>query len=58
VVVALGARRDWDGGVEAGVNVTLRVGEGLPHVCQLMLGIHEAAEATDRIGTFLRARVH
>ncbi len=43
---------------EAGVDVTLQVGEGLPHVYQLLLGTPEAAEATERIGKFLRARVH
>jgi monoterpene epsilon-lactone hydrolase len=42
---------------DAGVDVTLEVGEGLPHVYQLMLGTPEAAEATNRIGTFLRDRV-
>jgi epsilon-lactone hydrolase len=42
---------------EAGVEVTLEVGEGLPHVYQLLLGTPEAAEATERIGKFLRARV-
>jgi monoterpene epsilon-lactone hydrolase len=42
---------------EAGVDVTLEIGEGLPHVYQLLLGTPEAAEATDRIGQFLRARV-
>jgi epsilon-lactone hydrolase len=42
---------------EAGVDVTLEVGEGLPHVYQLMLGTPEAAQATERIGKFLRARV-
>jgi len=42
---------------EAGVEVILEVGEGLPHVYQLMLGTPEAAEATERIGSFLRARV-
>ena len=41
----------------AGVDVTLEIGEGLPHVYQLMLGTPEAAEATERIGKFLRARV-
>jgi monoterpene epsilon-lactone hydrolase len=41
----------------AGVDVTLEIGEGLPHVYQLMLGTPEAAEATDQIGKFLRARV-
>ena len=43
---------------QAGVNVTLQVGEGLPHVYQLLLGTPEAAEATGRIGKFLCARVH
>jgi monoterpene epsilon-lactone hydrolase len=42
---------------EAGVDVVLEVGEGLPHVYQLALGTPEAAEATERIGEFLRARV-
>jgi epsilon-lactone hydrolase len=42
---------------DAGVDVTLEVGEGLPHVYQLLLGTPEAAEATERIGKFLRARV-
>ncbi|WP_222706604.1 alpha/beta hydrolase [Lacisediminihabitans profunda] len=43
---------------KAGVEVRLEVGDGLPHVYQLMLGTPEAAEATERIGTFLRERVH
>jgi monoterpene epsilon-lactone hydrolase len=42
---------------EAGVDVTLEIGEGLPHVYQLLLGTPEAAEATERIGKFLRAQV-
>ena len=42
---------------EAGVDVTLEIGEGLPHVYPLMLGTPEAAEATKQIGKFLRARV-
>ena len=42
---------------EAGVDVTLEVGEGLPHVYPIMLGTPEAAEATEQIGKFLRARV-
>jgi monoterpene epsilon-lactone hydrolase len=42
---------------EAGVDVTLEVGEGLPHVYPIMLGTPEAAEATERMGKFLRARV-
>jgi monoterpene epsilon-lactone hydrolase len=42
---------------EAGVDVTLQIGEGLPHVYPILLGTPEAAEATERIGMFLRARV-
>jgi epsilon-lactone hydrolase len=42
---------------DADVHVTLEVGEGLPHVYQLLLGTPEAAEATDRVGRFLRAHV-
>ena len=42
---------------DAGVDVTLQVGEGLPHVYQLLLGTPEASAATERIGTFLRDRV-
>jgi monoterpene epsilon-lactone hydrolase len=41
----------------AGVEVELRVGAGLPHVYPSMLGTPEAAEATDQLGAFLRARV-
>jgi monoterpene epsilon-lactone hydrolase len=43
---------------EAGTDVTLEIGAGLPHVYQILLGTPEAAEATERIGKFLRARVH
>jgi epsilon-lactone hydrolase len=42
---------------DAGVDVTLEIGEGLPHVYQLLLGTPEATHATEQIGTFLRARV-
>jgi monoterpene epsilon-lactone hydrolase len=42
---------------QAGVDVTLQVGEGLPHVYPIMLGTPEAAEATEQVGQFLRARV-
>ena len=42
---------------QAGVDVTPEIGEGLTHVYQLLLGTPEAAEATERIGKFLRARV-
>jgi epsilon-lactone hydrolase len=48
----LAARAD-----QAGVDVTLEIGEGLPHVYPLMLGTPEAAEATEEIGKFLRARL-
>ena len=41
---------------QAGVDVTLQIGQGLPHVYQLLLGTPEAVEATDQIGKFLRAR--
>jgi monoterpene epsilon-lactone hydrolase len=42
---------------QAGVDVTLEIGEGLPHVYPLLLGTPEAAEATEQTGKFLRARV-
>jgi monoterpene epsilon-lactone hydrolase len=42
---------------EAGVDVTLDVGDGLPHVYQLLLGTPEAARATGQIGAFLRTQV-
>ncbi len=42
---------------QAGVDVILQIGEGIPHVYQLMLGTPEATEATEQIGQFLRARV-
>ena len=41
----------------AGVEVTLQVGDGLPHFYQCMLGTPEAAEATSQIASFLRAQV-
>jgi monoterpene epsilon-lactone hydrolase len=43
---------------EAHVDVKLEIGDGLPHVYQLMLGTPEAADATTRIGEFLREWVH
>jgi monoterpene epsilon-lactone hydrolase len=43
---------------DAGVDVTLEIGEGLPHVYPIMLGTPEAAEATEQSGKFLRARLH
>ena len=42
---------------EAGVDVSLQVGEGLTHVYQLLVGTPEAAEATEQIAKFLRSRV-
>jgi monoterpene epsilon-lactone hydrolase len=42
---------------QAGVDVTLEVGEGLPHVYPILLGTPEAAAATEQIGKFLRAQV-
>jgi len=42
---------------ESGVEVTLEIGEGLPHVYPIMLGTPEAAEATEHIGKFLRTWV-
>lgn len=41
----------------AGVDVTFEVGEGLPHVYQLMQVAPEARAATDRIGAFLCAHL-
>ena len=43
---------------QAGVDVTLEVGEGLPHVYPIMLGTPEASEATEHSGKFLQTRVH
>lgn len=40
-----------------GVDVTLEVEEGLPHVWQIMGSAPEAGAATDRIGRFLRAQL-
>ncbi len=42
---------------KAGVDVSFEIGEGLPHVYQLLLGTPEATDATERIGKFLRDRV-
>jgi monoterpene epsilon-lactone hydrolase len=42
---------------KAGVDVTLEIGEGLPHVYPIVLGTPEAAKATEQIGRFLRTRV-
>jgi epsilon-lactone hydrolase len=43
---------------EAGAEVVLEIGEGLPHAYPILLGTPEAAKATERAATFLRARVH
>ena len=43
--------------ISAGVEVDLQVGAGLPHVYQSTLGTPEAADATQRIGRFLRDRL-
>src|SRR3954451_1311283 len=51
------SQRLAEAAAKAGVDVLLEVGEGLPHVYQLALGTPEAAEATERAGKFLRARV-
>src|SRR4051794_30842070 len=50
------AQRLADAAAAAGVAVRLEIGEGLPHVYQLLLGTPEAAEATERIGRFLRTQ--
>src|SRR5580658_1659593 len=42
---------------EAGVDVTLEIGEDLPHVYPILLGTPEAAQATEQSGKFLRDRV-
>jgi len=43
--------------LRTGVDVTLHIGEGLPHVYPIMLGTPEAAQATEQTGSFLRTRV-
>jgi hypothetical protein len=43
------------GGSRRRIDVILEIGEGLPHVYQLMLGTPEAAGATEQTGEFLRA---
>ena len=43
---------------DAGVDVILQIGQGLPHVYPIMLGTPEAAQATEQIGKFLHAQVH
>ncbi len=42
---------------DAGVDVSLQIGQGLTHVYQILLGTPEAAKATEQIGKFLRAKV-
>ena len=51
------AERLTSAAAEAGVDVTVEIGEGLPHAYPIMLGTPEAAEATEQTGKFLRARV-
>jgi monoterpene epsilon-lactone hydrolase len=51
------AERLAEAASDAGVDVTLEIGKGLPHVYQLIAGTPEAAEATERIGRFLRAKI-
>ena len=43
--------------LRAGVDVTLHIGEDLPHVYPIMLGTPEAAQATEQTGDFLRTWV-
>jgi monoterpene epsilon-lactone hydrolase len=52
------AERLASAATQAGVQVTLQLGEGLPHAYPIMLDTPEAAEATKQIAQFLRARVH
>ncbi|HTT91576.1 MAG TPA: alpha/beta hydrolase, partial [Acidimicrobiales bacterium] len=47
------AERPAKKATEAGVDVILEIGEGLPHVYQILLGTPEAAEATEQVGKFL-----
>ncbi|MGN6175848.1 MAG: alpha/beta hydrolase fold domain-containing protein, partial [Streptosporangiaceae bacterium] len=42
---------------DAGVDVTLRLRDGLPHVYPILLGTPEAAEAAQEIAAFLRRAV-
>lgn len=42
---------------DAGLDVTLRLRDGLPHVYPILLGTPEAAEATEEIAAFLRGTV-
>ncbi len=46
-----------DAAARAGADVSLEIGDGLPHVYPVMLGTPEAAAATEQIAGFLRARV-
>ena len=43
--------------LRVGVDVTLHIGEDLPHVYPIMLGTPEAAQATEQTGDFLQTRV-
>ncbi|MCU1643304.1 MAG: alpha/beta hydrolase [Nocardia sp.] len=51
------AERFAEAAVAAGVEVTLQVRAGLPHVYPIMGDAPEAREATDDIGAFLRQRL-
>jgi monoterpene epsilon-lactone hydrolase len=51
------AQRLAGAAADAGVGVVLREGDGLPHAYPIMQGTPEAAQATDQIAAFLRARV-
>jgi epsilon-lactone hydrolase len=51
------AQRLAEFATKAGADVTLRLGEGLPHVYQAVLEAPEAVAATDQIGAFFRAKV-
>jgi epsilon-lactone hydrolase len=42
---------------KAGVDVTFQIGEGLPHVYQIVLEAPEAVSATDQVGAFLRTKL-
>jgi monoterpene epsilon-lactone hydrolase len=51
------AQRLADAARDAGVDVTLTIGDGLPHAYPLLLRTPEAAEATDEIAAFLRTHL-
>ncbi|MGW4247233.1 alpha/beta hydrolase [Nocardia sp. NPDC004722] len=53
-VILSDSERFAESAITAGVDVTLRVGEGLPHFYPAMRDTPEAAAATEEIGAFLR----